>query len=98
MKYIKKFETLWAKSIIVGTIYKIDSIITEKGTTLELGQILSIENGAYFVEMKTYIKRTCEEKIFKSLGRSFIKRKATPEEIEEFHLYEAKNIANKYNL
>ena len=105
MKHIKTFEAVRSKNLIIGEIYKIEQIIiAEKGeSNMNLGQIIDIEDGITFLQpyhfkVKTYLNKTGDEYIFKSLERMFIERKATPEEIEEFHIWELNIEANKYNL
>lgn len=101
MKYIKTYEGVWLKKLKEGNIYLIDEmLIAEKGYkhNFRLGKIiklLKLGEAIIQINMKTYIKGTTEEYIFYDFKNKFIKRLATPEEINEF---EAIENSKKYNI
>ena len=98
MKYIKTYETLWSKNIIVGNIYKIEEILIMRDgiANISLGRIIEMDPpDGYHVKMKTYLKGSHKEFIFNDFAKKHIKRKAIPEEIIEF---ESLEMSKKYNI
>jgi hypothetical protein len=101
MKYIKTYEGIWSKNIKENQIYKIDSIyIAQKGEhNIPLGKVLDTTDARYtgkeYSEVKTFLRSSLEEYTFIGLEKKFIKRKATPEEINEYYAIEN---SKKYNL
>lgn len=98
MKYIKTYETLHKKSIIVGDIYAIDSILiltpTLNSQNIPLGRIVSASIFDY-LNIKTFLKGNLEEYEILGKYKNILKRKATKEEIEYFESIEN---AKKYNI
>jgi len=99
MKHLKTYEGVWAKNIKVGDFYKItDFLVAEKGylSNIPVGKVIKIdEYSGFFVDVKTFIKKTGEEHIMYNLNKKHLLKKATPEEIDEFEAIEK---SNQYNL
>ena len=98
MKYIKQYETLWFKNLIIGNIYKLDTIIladANYSTNIAIGRIIDAVPSREYLNIKTFLKGDLEERILIGVYRNIIKRKATPEEIIEFEAIEQ---SKKYNL
>lgn len=98
MRHIKTYETLHKKSIIVGDIYAIDTILVLSpklnGHNIPLGRVEAFARD-YYVNVKTFIKGGLEEYEFLGAYKSILKRKATKEEIEYFESIEK---SKKYNI
>lgn len=94
----KIYERVWTKNIKIGEIYKIESmILAQKGyaTNIPLGRIVSTFMNNSFLDIKTYTTGNHDEYIIEDTDPKYLKRKATPEEIQEF---EAIENSEKYNL
>lgn len=94
----KIYERMWSKNIKVGDIYEIDSMILadkEYSTNIPLGRVIKKYDDVPLFDVKTFTKGSHNEYITECLSDRNIKRKATPEEIQEF---EAIENSKKYNL
>lgn len=94
----KIYEKMWSKNIKVGDIYEIESMILankEYSTNIPLGRVIKSYVDVLLFDVKTFTKGNHDEYIMECLSNRNIKRKATPEEIQEF---EAIENSKKYNL
>lgn len=96
MKYLKTFERIWSKNIIEGDIYEVQSVILANvgyTTNIPLGKVISKND--YYVDILTYTKNNLSEYILHGINKSFIIKKASAEQIQEFEAIEQ---SKKYNL
>lgn len=99
MKYLKYFEKIKGKNVKIGEIYRIRPIETTSTSkkTIPLAKITdkySIER----INFETYVENTGEKWEFQNYNKKELLNKATPEEINLFNEYEAREAGKKYNL
>lgn len=94
----KIFEKMWAKNIKVGELYEIESMILankEYSSNIPIGRVIKSYGDILLFDVKTFTKGNHDEYVMECLSDKNIKRKATPEEKQEF---EAIENSKKYNL
>jgi hypothetical protein len=69
--------------------------LKENARTINIGRIIKSFEDTHFFDIKTYTKSDNKEYVLIHTHHRFIKRKATPEEIEKFEMIEN---SEKYNL
>jgi len=97
MKYLKQFETLNTKNIIVGDVYVIDTKLiltpTINDRNMSLGRIINRHED--YLNIKTFLVNSLEEYEFLGVYKNILKRKATKQEILDF---EAIENSKKFNI
>ena len=103
MKYLKYFEKIKGKNVKIGGIYRINPRETgflsyqQSKRSLPLAKVTN-KLGREYIDMITYVEETGEKWKFNNYNKSNLLNKATPEEIDWFNEYEAREAGEKYNL